>query len=62
MTLKHTIITAIIALLVAAMCFCGGMRHAITHMEIETTRDGHQAYVILHENVYVHDLCSYPLD
>ena len=62
MNLKHSILTAIIALLVAAVCFCGGMHHAITHMEIETTHDGRQAYVTLHENVYVHDLSAYPQD
>ena len=60
--MKHTIITTIIVLIASAFCFCAGMTHAVTHMQIQTTDRGHTAIVTLHDNVYVHDLCSYPLD
>ena len=62
MTLKHIVTCAIAALLLAAFCFCAGMNHAITHMQITTTDRGHTAVITLHENVYTHDLCSYPID
>jgi len=35
------------------------MHHAITHMQIEPDSQGTTAYVILHDNVYVHDLSNY---
>ena len=62
MTLKHITTCLIAAVLLAATCFCLGMHHAITHMEITTADRGHTAVVTLHENVYIHDLCSYPID
>lgn len=62
MTLKHTILTAIIAILVAALFFCAGMRHAITHMEIETDGYGDTAQITLHDNVYWHGINGYDLD
>ena len=60
--MKHSIITVIFVTLTAALCFCLGMHHAITHMQITTADRGHTAVVTLHDNVYIHDLCSYPID
>ena len=62
MTLKHIITCLIAAVLLAATCFCSGMKHAITHMQIQTGEHGHAAYITLYDQVYVHDLCSYPID
>lgn len=62
MTLKHAILTGIIAILTAALFFCAGMYHAITHMEIETDGYGDTALITLHDNVYIHDLTGSPLD
>lgn len=59
MTLKHIILTCIVSVLVAAGMFVAGMHHAITHMQIEPDSQGTTAYVILHDNVYVHDLSNY---
>lgn len=58
MTIKHIVVAGIIALLTAALMFAAGMHHAVTHMEIEPDTRGETAYVILHDNVYVHDLCA----
>lgn len=60
MTLKTTILTAIIAILTAALCFCAGMNHAIRSMEIETDGTGNTATITLHDQVYTHDLAGRP--
>ena len=54
--LKHTILTAIIAILVAAAMFCAGMHHAIRHMEIEPNAANDTALVVLHDQVYIYDI------
>lgn len=62
MTLKHTILTAIIAVLTAALFFCFGMHYTLEHMEIETDGYGDTALITLNDNVYMHGINGYPLD
>lgn len=62
MNLKHTIIGAILCVLVAAAMFCAGMHHAIRHMEIETDGYGDSAMITLHDNVYLHGINGYSVD
>ncbi len=57
--MKHTVLTVICVTLTAALCFCWGMHHAITHMQIEHDPRGTSAYVILYDNVYVHNLATH---
>ena len=44
--MKHTIITAIITILTAALFFCAGMHHAITHMTIEADASGTNTAIV----------------
>lgn len=54
MNIRQIIITGIAVVLTAAIMFCAGMHHAIAHMEI--TAHGSTAEIVLHENVYTHDI------
>lgn len=54
MNLKHRIVAGIVVVLTAAIMFCAGMHYALTHMQI--TAHGSTAEIVLHENVYTHDI------
>lgn len=62
MNLKHTIIGAILCILVAVTAFCMGMNHAIRAMEIETDGYGDSAMITLHDNVYLRGINGYSVD
>lgn len=62
MTMKHTVVGAIVAILTAALFFCCGMHYALTHMTIETDGYGDTALITLNDNVYIHGINDCPLD
>ena len=57
MTLKHTIVGAIVAILTAALFFCSGMRYAVTHMKLSASSERENTVLVtLNDQVYVHGL------
>lgn len=58
MTLKHTVVGAIIALLLSVAAFLWGMNYTITHMEVETNPAGKTAMITLNDQIYIHDLSA----
>jgi len=57
MTLKHTIVGAIVAILTAALFFCSGMRYAVTHMKLSASSERENTVLVtLNDQVYIHGL------
>lgn len=56
MTLKHTIIGAILCVLTAMLFLAVGMNYAVRHLEIQPDASSETALVYLNDQVYIYDI------